>query len=247
MTDDHDRQAQGHATPAAEPGDDPFLSLKSGSTEVYLIRHADALPSAEEVTDGGYDAQALSELGRRQAEALGERMRAVPLAAVYSSPIGRARETALAVAERAGLEVTIEHDLREVALGHIGPDADEAMPAEERSRLLRERLREIAVVAVTTGKWSSIPGSEPSFALRARVTTTVDRLAGQYPGQRIAVVSHGGAINAYLAAILGIERDYFFPAANTSISVVRVQGDRHMLLTLNDIGHLRESGLIDWK
>jgi probable phosphoglycerate mutase len=102
-------------------------------------------------------------------------------------------------------------------------------------------------VAVTTGKWSSIPGSEPSFALRARVTTTVDRLAGQYPGQRIAVVSHGGAINAYLAAILGIERDYFFPAANTSISVVRVQGDRHMLLTLNDIGHLRESGLIDWK
>src|SRR5437879_2830024 len=89
--------------PAAEAEiDDPFLSLKRGATEVYLIRHADALPGADEVVGGGYDEQALSELGRRQGQALGERMREIPLAAVYSSPIGRAVQTARYVAEAQG-------------------------------------------------------------------------------------------------------------------------------------------------
>src|SRR5579859_922996 len=103
-------------SPAPDASVDPFLSLKSGATEVYLIRHGDALPGADEVVDGGYDEQGLSELGRRQAQALGARMRSVPLAAVYSSPIGRARQTAEAVAVAAGLTVQIEADLREVAL-----------------------------------------------------------------------------------------------------------------------------------
>lgn len=227
---------------------DPFLSPKRGGTEVYLIRHADALPGADEVADGDYDAQALSALGRRQGVALGERMREVPLAAVYSSPIGRARETAAYVAAACGLEVLVEPELREVALGPIGagaadPDAV-SLTAEERAQLLRERLREIAMIAVGDGKWSSIPGSEPSEALKVRITRAVDRLALSHPGQRIAVVSHGGAINAYVAAILGIERDYFFPAANTSLSVVRVKREHHLIMALNDINHLRQPGLL---
>ncbi|MGH2505627.1 MAG: hypothetical protein ACRDID_24210 [Ktedonobacterales bacterium] len=55
------------AEEAAEP--DTFLSLTAGSTEIYFVRHGDALPGQEEVTLGDYDAQALSELGRRQAPA----------------------------------------------------------------------------------------------------------------------------------------------------------------------------------
>lgn len=223
--------------------EDPFLSLKRGSTEIYLIRHADALPGADEVVGGGYDEQALSELGRRQGRALGERMRTTPLAAVYSSPIGRARQTAAYVAEAQGLDVQVEPGLREVMLGPIGVSGDEQTSPEAVSELLRQRLRQIAAIAVTVGTWSSIPGSEPSEALRARVVEAVERLAAQHAGKRIALVSHAGSINAYLAAILRIERDYFFPAVNTSISVVRVKGPTRMLFALNDIAHLRESGL----
>jgi broad specificity phosphatase PhoE len=222
--------------------DDPFLSLKSGSTEIYLIRHGDALPGAEEVTPGAYDDQALSELGRRQAQALGERLRVVPLAAVYSSPIARARETAGYVAREQGLEVRVEPELREVMLGPIGLLPEHAS-AEEVSAGLKRRLREIAVVAATTGTWASIPGSEATAALRTRLLAAVDRIAAAHPGQRVAAVSHAGAINAYFAAILGIERDYFFPTANTAISLVRVNGARRMLFALNDIGHLLAGGL----
>jgi 2,3-bisphosphoglycerate-dependent phosphoglycerate mutase len=224
--------------------DDPFLSLKSGATEIYLIRHADALPGADEVSEGGYDDQALSDLGRRQASALGERLRQIELAAVYSSPIGRARETAAYVARAQGLEARIEPDLREIALGHVGPELGTSLPAAELAEALKARLREIALVAVRTGRWDSIPGSEPSADLRRRMVAALDRIAAAHPGQRVAAVSHGGAINAYLAALLGVERDYFFPAANTSISVVRANGDRRMVFSLNDIGHLMRGGLL---
>lgn len=231
-------------TPAAEAEvDDPFLSLKRGGTEVYLIRHADALPGADEVVGGGYDEQALSQLGRRQGQALGERMRATPLAAVYSSPIGRAVQTARYVAEAQGLEVQIEPGVREVVLGPIGVNGEEQTSPEEVADLLRRRLREIAAIAVTSGKWASIPGSEASDELRARMVEAIERLAGRHAGERIAVVSHGGSINAYVATILGIERDYFFPAVNTSISVVRIKGPARMVFALNDVSHLREMGL----
>jgi probable phosphoglycerate mutase len=229
-------------TPASSTND-PFLSLKSGSTEIYLIRHADALPGAEEVTQGTYDDQALSEVGRRQAQALGDRMRQIPLAAVYSSPIGRARETAGYVARALDLDVRVEPDLREVALGPIGLLEHTSPTADEIAAALKARLREIALVAVTSGSWSSIPGSEPSAELRARLTAAVERIASAHPGQRIAAVSHAGAINAYLAAVLGIERDYFFPTANTAISILRLNGERRMLFSLNDIGHLLAAGL----
>jgi 2,3-bisphosphoglycerate-dependent phosphoglycerate mutase len=221
-----------------EVGSDPFLSLKQGATEIYLIRHADALPDAAEAVGGGYDEQDLSDLGRRQAQALSARFASVQLSAIYSSPLGRARQTAEAVATSTGRQVQIDLDLREVALGPIGELEAAEISREEIAKRLRDRLREIAVVAVASGKWSSIPGSEPSGELRLRVVNAVQRIAGQHQGQRVAVVSHGGAINAYLAAILGIERDYFFPAANTSVSTIRVKGQRHMLFALNDVSHL---------
>lgn len=234
------------APPSTEAAgrDDPFLSLKSGATEIYLIRHADALPGADEVSEGGYDDQALSDLGRRQAAALGERLRQIELAAVYSSPIGRARETAAYVAQAQGLETRIEPDLREIALGHVGPDLGASLPADELAEALKARLREIALVAIRTGRWESIPGSEPSADLRRRVVAALDRIVAAHAGRRVAAVSHGGAINAYFAALLGIERDYFFPAANTSISVARVKGERRMVFSLNDIAHLMRGGLL---
>ena len=224
--------------------DDPFLSLKRGATELYLIRHGDALPDAGEVVGEGYDEQGLSDRGRLQARALAERLRPVELGAIYSSPLLRARETAEAVAAVRDAEVSIDDDLREVALGPIGTLPGPGVSAEEIARLIHDRLRQIALVAVTTGNWTSIPGSEPSEELRRRLTGAVEKIAGRHTGQRVALVSHAGAINAYLAAMLGLERDYFFPTANTSISVVRVKGQRQMLFALNDVGHLREADLL---
>lgn len=240
---------QGHkpatgAPPADRDEPDPFLSPKYGGAEIYLIRHADAIPEAEDLRPGDYDAQNLSVLGRKQSEALAERLRSTHFDALYASPLGRARQTAEPLAAALGVPVETVPDLREIELGAIGPALPEgAIPAEMAAHL-RDRLRAIALTAASTGYWSSIPGSEPAAAFRARVVGAHDRLAARHPGGRIACFSHGGTINVYAAAVLGLDRDFFFPVANTSISIVRVKGDQRVLLTLNDVCHLREAGLL---
>ena len=229
-------------SPGSSDEDDPYLSPKRGSTEIYLIRHADALPGADEVVSGGvYDDQSISALGRRQAQALAERLATTRITAVYSSPVARARQTAAAVARVKRLEVRARDDLREVAVGPFGPDPPPTATAGEVADILRARLNELARVILATGVWSSIAGSEDSAALRSRVTAAVERIAADHRGERIALVSHGGVINAYIAEVVHIERDYFFPCANASISVVRVNGDRRLLMGLNDVAHLRNS------
>ena len=240
MTDQPDEVAQ----PLAEDDEpDTFLSLKRGGTEIYFVRHGDALPGQDEVVLGDYDAQALSELGRRQAQALASRMAVYGPTAIYSSPVGRAVQTARATAEALGLTIVIDDDLREVELGPIG-GVETTDPAEV-AKLLRRRLREIADIAVTGGRWSAIPGSETTEHLRQRITGAVSRIHQAHPGERVAIFSHGGAINAFFADLLRLDRDYFFPAANTSISVARVQGERRLLMALNDISHLREAGVFE--
>ncbi len=226
----------------AEP--DPFLSLKRGGTEIYFVRHGDALPEQDEVVLGDYDAQALSELGRRQAQALAQRMALYKPTALYSSPTGRAAQTAQPTAEALGLRVILDDDLREIELGPVGQDITTDDPAEV-SRLLRRRLHEIATIAVTTGRWANIPGSESAEHLRARIVAAVARIHQRHAGERVVIFSHGGVINAYFADLLGLERDYFFPAASTSVSVARVLGERRLLMALNDISHLREAGVFD--
>lgn len=223
----------------------PFPSRKHGAAELYLIRHGDALPDGDEIVPGGtYDDQPLSLLGRQQAEALSARFAGFPFDAIYSSPYRRARETAAPLAQRQGLEVLIEPEIREIRLGQVGNGLPKGVSPDEYATALRARLDEIVRRVAATGYWSSIAGSEPSAEFRARVAAAIDGLAARHAGQRVALFSHGGVINAYLAITLGLERDFFFPAVNTSISVVRVKGDRRVLLGLNDICHLRDVGLI---
>jgi broad specificity phosphatase PhoE len=73
--------------------------------------------------------------------------------------------------------------------------------------------------------------------MRIRLTLTVHHIASQYVGKRVATMTHSGAINAYIAASPGLERD-FSPASNTSISGMCIKGKRHLLIELNDISHL---------
>ena len=139
---------------------DPFLSMKNGGTEILLIRHADALPDAAEVVlDGAYNSQALSDLGRKQARALAERPRDVSLAAIYSSPIPRAHQTALPTAEALGLEVRIDDGLREVEIGRVGPDLPPGASGEDIAR--------------------AAPAFERDSSRRA-----LDGDVGQHPGER---------------------------------------------------------------
>lgn len=223
----------------------PFLSRSEGATDVYIIRHADALPGAETVIPGGtYDDQPLSHLGQQQAQALGAYWASTTFAALYATPLRRTQETAQPLAQAQNADIRIEPDLREVELAGFLSEFADGTSAEEHAAVLRRRNAEIIRLVTAAGQWSAIPGAEPGDAFRARVVSAVDRLAAAHAGQRIALFTHGGVINVFLAAVLGIQKDFFFPTPNTGVSLVRVHDRRRVLMGVNDIAHLKAAGLL---
>ena len=205
------------------------LSLARGAAELYVVRHADAVPESDDAFTiyDDYEAHPLSPRGRSQAAALAERFRDAGIAALYASPVRRAFETAEAVAAVTGLDVVVEPAVTEVT---IGPT--------DGSMTLRDRLAWLAMIAMRDGSWRGIDGTEPSAQVRARMLRALDAIAARHPGAKVAVVSHAGAINAALGAIAGTAHDFVFPLANASVSVIRIGGGRRLLMSANETAHL---------
>ncbi len=212
--------------------------MQGAATTLHFIRHGHAVPEAgAELTEqDGYDDMGLSTKGAAQAAALARRMRATtPLAAIYTSPTRRARETAEPIARAFGFEAVIEERVREVRLG---TETLAHLPAAERASAMGVRLRELAAVALRDGSWASLPGVEPSGDVLARVRAAVDAIVTRHPHAHVAVVSHAGSIESYVGSVLGIARAFFYPIFNTSLNTVRVAGDAATILRLNDTAHL---------
>jgi 2,3-bisphosphoglycerate-dependent phosphoglycerate mutase len=196
-------------------------------TEVILVRHArsaDVVPGEPESFD-----PPLHPEGVAQAEALARRLHPKTLDAVYASNLVRTQQTAAPVLDGRQLELVIRPDLREVFLGDWegGVFRQKAVDGgPEWQRFL------------DTGRWDVIPGAETDAALRGRMVGAVDAIAAAHEGASVLVVSHGGAINAFLAEILNVPRTQFTAVENTGVTIVRYGQGRRMLLTVNDTHHL---------
>jgi probable phosphoglycerate mutase len=222
---------------------DPFLIRREHAAEIFIIRHGDAIPGEEEIIPSGiYDDLPLSRLGRAQALALAERLGSVHFDALYTSPLRRCQETAAPLAERIGLTPIIVPGLKEIHLGEIRSMPEDIENLAALTQALKERQNDIVRLAGATGNWNAIHGSESSKAFRGRVVEALDAIAGKHIGQRVAAFAHGGVVNAYVAEVLGLDKEFFYPAANTSITVVRVAGKHRVLYVLNDLSHVTPHG-----
>jgi 2,3-bisphosphoglycerate-dependent phosphoglycerate mutase len=224
--------------------DDPFLLKRANAAELFLIRHGDAIPGADEIIPSGtYNNLPLSKTGRSQAQALAERLKNLRFDAAYSSPLRRCQETAAPLLEALHMQVTLVEGIKEIRLVEKTPvpslnDGDDLTPLVQT---LEANLADHVSIAANAGTWDAVAMDETSKGFRRRVVEACDAIARQHIGQRVLIFSHGGVINAYAAEVLGMERDFFFPCANTSITIVRVSGDRRVLFVLNDIAHLKLS------
>lgn len=221
---------------------DPFLVRRAEAAELFLIRHGDAIPGPDEIIPSGvYDNLPLSRTGREQAQLLAERLKNTHFDAAYSSPLRRCQETAAPLLEQLHLTPTIIEEIKEVRLGHVIalPQVKEGENLELLSQALQQRQVEVTRKAALTGSWDAVQDSEPSKAFRQRVVQAIDGIVRACIGKRVLVFAHGGTINAYAAEVLGLTSDFFFPCANTSITVVRATPTHRVLYVLNDVGHLR--------
>lgn len=206
---------------------------------LYLVRHGESDFDSSDFTAGARGDQwdpPLGVRGREQARLLAARLLAMPLpAAVYCSPLRRAKETAAAFAEISGIEVRVEEDLAEAHLGDWeGKPFEEILSADEQ---MLHRVRNQEPI------WRHAPGVEELRPFRARVRDAVERILSAQPEGNVLVVCHGGVINAYVAPLLGVEHEMFFVPENTSLNSVLVDGDLRRVRFLNDALHLTEPHL----
>lgn len=195
--------------------------------DLLLIRHAEP----ERVPPGASVAPAdpvLTERGREQALRLARWLEHEPIDAILSSPLRRAGDTAEVVGTQLGIGVEVVDGLME-----YDARADYYIPVEE----LRE-TRDHHWRAMIEGRWEELGGEDPE-QFRARVVPVVDGIIERFPGGRVAAVCHGGVINVYLAALLGMERHLWFEPGYTSISrVAAARTGERSVVTLNETAHL---------
>lgn len=193
---------------------------------LIIVRHAQSAANAAGVFTGGMDVP-LTELGRRQAEALAERLAARPIVAVYASTLQRARDTARPTAERFGLTVNVIEALREAGLGQA---EGLAWPEVRQRWTLGQGAR-----------WAdAIPGAEPGDDVRARVSSGIDALLERHRDDVALCVSHAGTITHALQHVLGLslEQGVRVPLQHAALNVVEWSERGPVLVALNDRCHL---------
>lgn len=187
--------------------------------ELLLIRHA--LPvRVDEGPHAGPADPHLAPRGVEQAGALAEWLAGEQVDAIWSSPMKRAVETAAPVASRLGLKVSFDDGLAE-----YDKDSTSYIPVEE-------------LKAANDPRWYEVPEQPEHF--KGVVVDAVERVVAAHPSQRVAVVCHGGVVNAYAGHVLGLADPLFFLPAYTSISRVLASGSgARSIGSLNETAHVR--------
>lgn len=181
-------------------------------TEFIIVRHGD--PAA-----GGVEDPPLSELGRRQAASTADALRREPVAALYTSPLRRAMESAEPLGRTIGLSPVIEDRVAEFDHGQVyysEKHAAEMSPDVATAKLAAMR--------------------SPEF--RERVLAGFDTIAAAHPDGTVAVVCHGGVISVMVGAAVYNHSLIFLPAYGSVTRIHAHTGGLRNLVSYNEASWL---------
>jgi len=197
----------------------------AGATRLVVVRHTEPVESAAGRCYGSLDVE-LSPVGLAHAARLGEALRGLDLAGVYTSPRVRAADTARAIGAPLGLEPTAIPGLRELDFGELeGRTYDDIR--RERPELYRQWMQAPTTV--------SFPGGEGFEDLRRRSIAAVREIRGAHPGATAAVVTHGGVARAVLADALDMPSESIFTIDQRygAVNVIDWYGGRPLVRLVN--------------
>lgn len=199
-------------------------------TQLIIVRHGQTEWNIAGIRQGHLDSR-LTSKGAAQANALARRLARERFSALYSSDLGRAVQTSMAIAELTGHEIITDARLRERHLGIFqglnAAEISEKYPEERR--LLR-----------TMGPEYVIPGGESMRQQVERNVSYLNDLAQKHIGETIVVVTHGGVVSGFFRHTLAIPLDAprRFEFVNAGLNVFVHEEEHWMLLTWGDVSHL---------
>jgi probable phosphoglycerate mutase len=206
------------------------------STRLLLVRHGQTAWNADGRFMGQLDFPS-DEMGRAQVLAVAKRLVTEQPAAIYSSDLVRARETALAIQSAIGSHppITFDARLREMHFGDWQGQTYGEMMERDAAGLAKWQADPLHVAP---------PNGETLLTLAGRVEAAYKEICAAHPEQTIIVTGHGGSLQILIVAALGlppgISRN--LQLSNASLSELRGGDVGAMLFLLNDTSHLSGIG-----
>ena len=196
---------------------------------LFLVRHAQSKWNRQKKIQGQKDPH-LSPYGREEAKRLAKRFKGLKFAAVYTSTLARAYETAEVILGKRR-KITCDEGLKEMGLGKW-----EGKTVAEVNKAYGEAFT----------RWASrpsrvqVPGGEDFKDFVARVRQTLRAIEKRHPTGNVLVVCHGGVVSTYATILLNLPPDdiWCLSVKNASLTIVDVQPSGYRLVTFNDTSHL---------
>ncbi len=213
-------------------GDSPDAQF----TRLIAVRHGETAWNVDTRVQGQLDI-GLNEVGRRQSVRLAQALVDEQLEALYASDLGRARDTALAVASLTGLPLQLDPRLRERAFGRFEgmtyAEIEQRFP--DASRRWRQRDPDFAPEG----------GGEALAAFQARAVAAVAAIACRHRGRHVAVITHGGVLDALYraAARVALDAPRTWHLGNAGINRLLHGEAGFTLVGWGDTGHLQGTSL----
>jgi broad specificity phosphatase PhoE len=204
------------------------------STDVYLLRHGQTEGNVGNRWCGHTDTP-LTALGVAQARAAGRHLAEVPFAGAIASDLSRAADTARHALHGREIPLTLDARLREMYYGDW-EDLPGAHVEKEQPELLRAFMKCEAAP----------PGGETVRAIRERTAAALHDAVSRHRGSPILVVSHGNAMMALMAELLGMPQSATWAFAFDNCSITRLyvgRSGRATVFSLNHTAHVQ--GLAD--
>jgi broad specificity phosphatase PhoE len=206
-------------------------------TLLLLVRHAETDDNVAGKLSGWTDSH-LSARGEQQVRLLADHFNRAHghAAALYASPLVRARRTAEAIGELTGHAPVLLDDLREMHFGEL-----DGMPMEEIAANHPELLAGDEDPSMDHFAW---PGGESRTQFAERARKVMDRIAAAHPGEAVAVVTHGGVVSFFLTVVHGESpaawRRWIVPNASLTEVEWDPETETGRLIRHGDAAHLEE-------
>jgi 2,3-bisphosphoglycerate-dependent phosphoglycerate mutase len=199
-------------------------------TRITAIRHGETAWNVDTRIQGQLDI-GLNDAGRWQASRAGAALADEALDAIVSSDLARAHETARAIAQPHGLQVSSDMGLRERHFGHFQGRTFAQIEAELPDQALRWRKRDPEFAP---------EGGESLLQFRVRVMQCVQALAARHAGAHVVIVCHGGVLDILYRAATGLELQAprSWQLGNAAINRLLWNGDHLSLVGWSDTSHL---------
>lgn len=201
-------------------------------TKLFLIRHGQSEWNKLNMIQGQQDIS-LTDLGKKQALSLGNRLINQDIDIIYTSDLSRAYTTAKIISDVIKKPLISSRDIREI---NFGPW--EGLSIQE----IREKYEDEYSIWLKEPHKLNIHGAETLSTLRDRATKYVESIANENKGKNIAIVSHGALLKTLILGLLDIELSHYknISLNNVSLSIIEFRDYNRVLTTLNDISHLKE-------